>query len=36
LKKRGLDPMSTLVDALRIYATTGKLPPLPDKARSEG
>ena len=36
LKKRGLDPMSTVVDALRSYATTGTLPPLPGKARSEG
>ena len=36
LKKRGLDPMSTVVDALRIYATTRTLPPLPEKARSEG
>ena len=36
LKKRGLDPMSTVVDALRNYATTGTLPPLPQKASSEG
>lgn len=36
LKKRGLDPMNTVVDALRIYATTGTLPPLPEKDRSEG
>jgi len=36
LKKRGLDPMSTVVDALRTYATTGTLPPLPEKASSEG
>lgn len=36
LKKRGLDPMGTVVDALRIYATTGTLTPLPEKAHSEG
>jgi transposase len=36
LKKRGLDPMSTVVDALRSYATTGALPHLPKKASSEG
>ncbi|AWM41507.1 hypothetical protein C1280_33910 [Gemmata obscuriglobus] len=36
LKRRGLDPMSTVVDALRSYATTGTLPPLPEKASSEG
>ena len=36
LKKRGVDPMNAVVDALRIYATTGALPLLPEKARSEG
>jgi transposase len=36
LKNRGLDPMSTIVDALRTYATTGTLPPLPEKISSEG
>jgi hypothetical protein len=36
LKKRGLDPMSTLVEALRSYAATGTVPPLPEKNGSEG
>jgi transposase len=36
LKKRDLDPLQTILDALRNYATTGTLPPLPEKARSEG
>ena len=36
LKKRGLDPLQVTVDALRTYATTGQLPPLPDKITSEG
>lgn len=36
LKKRGLDPLQTILDALRYYATTGTLPPLPDKGSSEG
>ena len=35
LKKRGLDPLLAIRDALRDYATTGTLPPLPDKASSE-
>ena len=36
LKKRGLDPLRTILDALRTYAATGTLPPLPDKDRSGG
>lgn len=36
LKKRGLDPLRVIVDALRTYAATNTLPPLPEKARSEG
>jgi transposase len=36
LKKRDLDPLQTILDALRNYATTGTLPPLPEKACSEG
>lgn len=35
LKKRGLDPLNTILDALRNYAATGTLPPLPEKCRSE-
>jgi transposase len=36
LKKRGQDPLQTIVDALRTYATTGQLPPLADNMSSEG
>jgi transposase len=36
LKKRGLDPLQTTLDALRIYAATGKLSPLPVKSSSDG
>jgi transposase len=36
LKKRGLDPLNTITGALRTYAATGTLPPLPEKAGSEG
>jgi hypothetical protein len=36
LKNRGLDPLQTLLDALRTYATTGRPPPLPEKASSGG
>ena len=36
LKNRGLDPLQTILDALRTYATTGTLPPLPEKTSSEG
>jgi transposase len=36
LKKRGLDPLHTIVTALRAYAATGVLPPLPEMDSSEG
>lgn len=36
LKNRGLDPLQTILDALRTYAATGTLPPLPAKGNSEG
>jgi transposase len=36
LKKRGVDPLQTTLDALRTYATTRTLPPLPEKTSSEG
>jgi hypothetical protein len=36
LKRRGLDPLSVIADALRTYTATGQLPPLPDKTTSEG
>lgn len=36
LKNRGLDPLQTILDALRTYATTGTLPPLPETVRSKG
>ena len=36
LKNRGLDPLQAILDALRAYATTGTLPPLPKKASSGG
>ncbi len=36
LKNRGLDPLQTTLDALRTYATTGTLPPIPEKTNSEG
>ena len=35
LKNRGLDPLQAILDALRTYATTGTLPPLPELASSE-
>ena len=35
LKNRGLDPLQTILDALRNYATTGALTPLPEMATSE-
>jgi transposase len=35
LKKRGRDPLQTVEDALRTYAATGTLPPLPDSTSSE-
>jgi transposase len=36
LKRRGLEPLAVMADALRTYTTTGQLPPLPDKISSEG
>ena len=36
LKRRGLDPLAVIADALRTYTTTGQLPPLPAKIGSEG
>jgi hypothetical protein len=36
LKRRGLDPLSVIVEALRTYTASGQLPPLPDKIASEG
>jgi transposase len=36
LKNRGLDPLQTILDALRSYAKTGAMPPLPEKDRSGG
>lgn len=36
LKKRGLDVLDTITAALRTLATTGQLPPLPQKSSSEG
>jgi transposase len=36
LKVRGLDPMPTLVEALRHYAATATLPPLPGRNGSAG
>lgn len=36
LKVRGLDPLPTLVEALRTYAATDILPPIPNKVSSEG
>ena len=35
LKKRGLDPLTTIHDALRIYAATATLPALPVTSGSE-
>ena len=34
LKKRGLEPLQATLDALQAYATTGILPPLPEKITS--
>jgi transposase len=34
LKKRGLEPLQVALDALREYAATGLLPPLPEKIAS--
>ena len=36
LKRRGHDPLNVLTAALRTYAATGQLPPLPDKIASAG
>lgn len=36
LKQRGLDPMTTITDALATYITTGQLPPLPEKITANG
>lgn len=36
LRKRGLDPLQTILDALRTYAATGTLPPMPEKDCSGG
>ncbi|MDX2056287.1 MAG: IS66 family transposase [Gemmatimonadales bacterium] len=36
LKNRGLDPLQAILDALRTYAATGALPPLPEEASSGG
>jgi transposase len=35
LKKRGLEPLQVALDALRSYAATGQLPPLPGKIASK-
>lgn len=36
LKKRGLDPLHAILDALRTYAASGTLPQMPERTRSEG
>ncbi len=36
LKQRGLDPLATIVSALRTYTLTGQLPPLPKKPAANG
>jgi hypothetical protein len=36
LKQRGHDPIKTVHQALRTYATTGQLPPLPPKITANG
>ena len=36
LKNRDRDPLQTILNTLRHYATTGTLPPLPEKLSSEG
>ena len=35
-KLRALDPTKTIADALRTYADTGRLPPLPDTNVADG
>ena len=36
LKLRGLPPIETMIDALKVYMATGQLPPLPDVAVAGG
>ena len=36
LRNRGLDPLRAILDALRTYAATGTLPPMPEKDSSGG
>ena len=36
LRLRGLDPIKTIVDAMRTYVATGQLPPLPEQATANG
>lgn len=36
LKRRGLEPLAVIADALRTYTATGQIPPLPAKTTSEG
>ena len=36
LKQRGHDPLQTVIQALRTYASTGRLPPLPPKITANG
>src|SRR5262249_22003035 len=36
LKRRGHDPLQVITTALRPYAATAQLPPLPDMIASEG
>ncbi len=36
LKLRGLDPLATIVKALRTYVVTGQLPPLPQSVVADG
>lgn len=35
LKQRGLNPIDTVIEALRVYIKTGKLPPLADFSASD-
>ena len=36
LKQRGHNPLQTITRSLADYVTVGKLPPLPNKATSDG
>jgi len=36
LRLRGLDPIKTIVDAMRTYVATGQLPPLPTRIAADG